>query len=135
MDPVYCKNCARLYDNFTDQCNIPACGLDHAVNNLEKRSKFAEAAGLPVVPPNLSVVDEEGAAFLTTHLKHIIFSRDTTEVFGYPTELNVNHDCYFFKPQDKDPWIATELEPGYGAPLKAEAKPKQKIPWYRKLHL
>ena len=134
MEPRYCKDCVRLYDHFTDQCEVPACGLDYETDDHDKRLKFAEAAGLPI-PENFSLVDEEGAAFLKTHLQYLNFCGHKTKVIGHPTELNVNHDCYFFKPQDKDLWIATKLEPGYGAPLKTEAKPKQKIPWYRKLHL
>lgn len=84
MDKVYCKNCVRWY-GFTDQCEIPSCGISND-------SEFAKATGKEVD------ADIEGQNFIKNHLRFIHFCDSKhKKIYGHPTELNKYNDCYFYK--------------------------------------
>lgn len=84
---VYCKDCVRWYCTGADQCEVPDCGFE------ETSEDFRRAVG----PIGSSGYDQEGLEFLKTHLERILKS-SSGQVFGHPSQLNKNNDCYFHKP-------------------------------------
>lgn len=83
MGKVYCKNCLRWYSAGTDHCGIPDCGV------FEKED-FNKAVG------KKESFDIEGYKFIKSHMPRI-YGYAGKELFGHPSQLNKNNDCYFYK--------------------------------------
>jgi hypothetical protein len=83
----YCKNCTLWYCTYANQCNIPSSGLE-LLNNDESSNNFNIAIGK---------VDSIGVQFIKSHLKYIDYvNENKTLIYGHPSELNKNNDCYFY---------------------------------------
>ena len=88
-----CKTCIRWYGPSFDQCEVPCCGITDL-----KRDAFDRALGKkrPVTP------DPEGEKFLRSRSKYVFHSSARASlVYGHPSELNLNHDCYFHLPMPR----------------------------------
>lgn len=83
---VHCRNCIRWYFTGADQCEVPNCGI-FADEGLEQKTGTKEKR------------DQDGINFLKEHLEYI--NGIGNKVFGHPTQLNKNLDCYFYKPLPK----------------------------------
>ncbi len=90
QEKVYCKNCVRWYSTGADQCEIPSCGITS--NDRENTSEFRKATG------KQKYIDKSGQSFIKSHLKRISFCNSNySMIYGHPTKLNANNDCYFYK--------------------------------------
>jgi hypothetical protein len=94
-----CKNCLRNYD-WTDQCEVPACGIPYKENEQyikntpENFNKRCDDKDIKL----LSDLDIEGYKFIRNNAHWIHFTDETgTMVLGHSYDLNKNGDCYFYK--------------------------------------
>ncbi len=105
----FCKNCVRIYgyerqEQYVDQCEIPSCGL--RPEGITDDSKFLITNFDIAVfgKPRYEELNycQEGIDFLKSHLKHIIFCNGKENmIYGHPSSLNINHDCFFYKEEEK----------------------------------
>lgn len=93
---VYCKNCVRWYANQANykedinQCDIPSCGIELLENNSDEKHLYYIAIGK---------IDLIGIKFIEKYLDHIHFLQNRTEIFGKPSQLNQDNNCYFYLPK------------------------------------
>ncbi len=105
---VLCMNCVRVYGyerkQYVDQCEIPACGLrkDGIPDNSEYLITNFDIAVTGSPRFQELNYDPHGIDFIKKHLNHICFDGDY-KIYGHPSQLNINHDCYFFKPESLAP--------------------------------
>lgn len=88
MNNKYCKNCLRWYRDYTDQCNIPDCGISY-----KEKIDFNIAIG------NINkYYDSDGLKFIEKNLKppYTLCGSLTHKIYGKPSLLNKNNDCYFY---------------------------------------
>jgi len=100
MNNIQCKNCLRWYVTGADQCEVPACGIDYCETDTKLLSdyKMRKATGKQK-SAKISKKDDIGAIFIKSHLKYIFFANNTNKlIYASPSELNINNDCYFYKP-------------------------------------
>jgi len=85
MKRIHCINCKRWYiTTGEDQCDIPDCGI------FEDEVNFLNAIGLK------SRKDINGINFIKNHMDEIYQSDQLGIIYGKPSELNINNDCYFY---------------------------------------
>lgn len=95
MTKILCRDCARWYSaTKADQCVVPSCDVP-SNTFLQSNSQYQQAVHGRLVGPD---IDTQGAAFLKSKMRFINYCGDNM-VYGHPSELNVNNDCYFFKPK------------------------------------
>lgn len=86
---VYCKNCIRWYSTKADQCEIPSC--DYFSKNKGNEA-FYQAVG---IDNKRNLFEKEGLEFIKSHMRFI--HGNERKIYGKPSELNKNNDCYFYK--------------------------------------
>jgi len=96
MKKIFCKNCTRFYMTEADQCEIPDCGmrkLENFDNNTIRTNN----------PKQYSIAvgryDQNGIDFLEGKIKFYSYTTSIKKdnIFGHPSDLNKNNDCYFYK--------------------------------------
>lgn len=95
----YCKNCIRWYHTRVNQCNIPNCGIFNQEIENKDMSVLEKVTGSKEKLIK-DKIDIEGQNFIKSHLglkKICIRLFNSKEIYGIPTELNKNNDCYFYK--------------------------------------
>ncbi len=90
QNKVYCSNCIRWYFTGVDQCEIPSCGIPIG-DRFNTNKAFGKAVGKKV-----GKVDKVGQKFIKSHIKYI-HSYTDKKIYGSPSQLNINNDCYFYK--------------------------------------
>lgn len=90
MEKVYCRDCIRWYGTKVDQCDIPSCGIPME-DRFSINKDFDKAVNVEAGP-----VDKEGQEFIKNHIERI-HSCTNKKIYGSPSELNTNNDCYFYK--------------------------------------
>ena len=91
QEKVYCKDCVRWYSTGADQCEIPSCGIP-TKNRFSLNKEFNKAVG-----ERTGKVDKAGQEFIKSHIERIYSCDDKKMIYGSPSQLNVNNDCYFYK--------------------------------------
>lgn len=99
---VYCEDCARWYHTTrADQCEVPASGFQliypKSSESQEDFNRFLNY--MRAIRREDVAVDERAIEFIRNHLSFIHYrDAERTVLYAYPSELNLNNDCYFFKP-------------------------------------
>lgn len=102
MDKVYCEDCARWYGT-TDQCEIPSSGIQLFLKDgIESDEAFQCFLNyINATRRDMVEVDETAIKFIRSHMPSIHYCNPYLRdwIYGKPSRLNKNNDCYFFLPK------------------------------------
>lgn len=108
MDKKYCKNCLRYYCTDADQCNIPNFAFKQS-GRIENGKlidtsifddyydKKRKATGENIRDIAIKKYDKEKENFILQRQSYIFLDRKGKNIYGKPSELNINNDCLFYK--------------------------------------